>query len=439
MKNIWLVCLFFCLCFLTACGQSTETQENQQTESPSTTQETAVSEKEAPSEEATATQHTAATESENVSGSQSENAAASENAPAQQNANTQPSGQLKVHFIDAGQADATLFQYSDGEENYTILYDTGDWNQTDVVDYLANQNISSIDLIVLSHPDADHIGQLAEIVRTHAVDEVWMSGNTSTSDTFQEALASVIDSGAAYHEPRAGEKFSIGPMDIEVLYPNTVTGASNEESISLKFTYGDSEFLLTGDAGTAEEMEMTESGAALSADVLSLGHHGSDTSSHPAFIEAVNPTIAIYSAGLDNIYGHPSPEVVSRIENAGIDLYGTAMNGTIIVTTDGDNLNVNTETKGSDHTSAADTEMEEDSTENVSEPLPEPTGACVNMNEASAGELDQIIHIGPERAKDVIDNRPYASVDDLSQIDGIGDARISDIKAEGLACIGGSI
>src|SRR5690625_2942429 len=154
---------------------------------------------------------------------------------------------LEVHYIDAGQADATLFQYTDGDKSYTILYDTGDWNKNDVINYLDAQNISSIDLVVISHPHADHIGQLAKIMNTYDVEEVWSSGGETSSHTFQQAMEAVLASDADYDEPRAGDEMEVGPMDIEVLHPNSLTGDLNKDSISLRFTYGDISFVFTGD------------------------------------------------------------------------------------------------------------------------------------------------------------------------------------------------
>eukprot|EP00130_Batrachochytrium_dendrobatidis_P008616 XP_006683491.1 hypothetical protein BATDEDRAFT_93250 [Batrachochytrium dendrobatidis JAM81] len=352
---------------------------------------------------------------------------------------------LKVHYIDAGQANAALFQYSDQQDSYTILYDTGDWNRNDVVNYLADQNISSIDLIIVSHPDADHIGQLAEIVRTYDTGEVWLSGNESSSETFQNALEAVIASEADYHEPRTGESFDIGPLQLDILYPASISGKTNEESISILFTYGNTQFLFTGDASKSEELEMIHTGIDIGADILQLGHHGSNTSTDPAFLQAVSPSVAIYSAGLDNSYGHPSPEVVSSVQNAGIELYGTDVNGTIIVTTNGEVYSIATNKDGTvspESTGSANASnennnpSEEDEEAAISEENVSST-SCININQASIEEVQGIIHIGPERAQDLINLRPYDSVDDLNRIKGIGPARIADIKNEGIACVGG--
>lgn len=348
--------------------------------------------------------------------------------------------ELKVHYIDVGQADATLFQYVDGDDSYTLLFDTGDWRRNDVINYLAGQNISTIDLIVTSHPHADHIGQLAEIINTYEVGEVWMSGNEASSNTYIKAAEAVLNSDADYHEPRAGEEFSIGPMDITVLYPDGITGDLNEESVSLLMTYGDIDFVFTGDAEKKAEAAMVQSGMTLDADILQLGHHGSRTSSTPAFIEAVSPDVAIYSAAIDSQYGHPDVEVVDRFQNAGIDLYGTDVHGTIIVTTDGETYDITTKEDGTispgstGSASSGSSDQEKNESEQETEAA-ESTDGCVDINSASVEEVQEIIHIGTARAEDLIDLRPFNSVDDLTRISGIGPARIDDIKAEGIACV----
>ncbi len=324
--------------------------------------------------------------------------------------------ELKVHYIDVGQADATLLQYSEGKKKHNILFDTGDWRGNEVVPYLTENNVSFLDLVIVSHPDADHIGQLDKVMHAFDVGEVWMSGNESSSKIFQKAIEAVLASDADYNEPRAGEGYDIGPLAIDVLYPDTISGKANEESISLLFTYGSIKFLFTGDADRNSETFMRNN-YNVKADVLHLGHHGSKTSSDPAFIDAVSPSIAVYSAGEGNSYGHPSPEVISTIQERNIELYGTDKDHTIIITTNGTSI----------------TEKAESAPISQEETTPE--AGCININEASTEAVQEIIHIGPERAKELIALRPYSSIEDLENISGIGPARIADIKAEGKACV----
>jgi competence protein ComEC len=346
---------------------------------------------------------------------------------------------LKVHYIDVGQADSTLLQYSQNGENTTILIDAGNWNTSELVNYLNAQHVSQIDIAIGTHPDADHIGQLDKVLNRFDVGEVWLSGNTSTSQTFQRLLAAIDSSGADYYEPRMGDEFEVGPLEIDVLYPKTISENDNKESISLKITYGDVRFIFTGDASKSDELNMLQSGFDLQADILQLGHHGSSTSTHPTFLREVKPSIAIYSAGVDNNYGHPHNEVVNLIQRSGIKLYGTDVHGTVIVSTDGENYEVLTKKDGTiSPTSNKDTtNSDANNKQDAQEKSPQSTNSCIDVNSATFEQVQEIIHIGPARAEDLLNLRPFTSVDDLSRISGIGPARIDDIKSQGLACIGG--
>ncbi|MCT2537708.1 MBL fold metallo-hydrolase [Aquibacillus koreensis] len=341
-----------------------------------------------------------------------------------------PQTQLEVHYIDVGQADATLLQF----ESYTILIDAGDWDSTDVVTYLQGLDITEIDIAIGTHPDADHIGQLDKVIQNFEVGEVWLSGNTSTSETFQRLMDEIEVSGVDYDEPRAGDIYDVGSLQIEILYPYKISGNANQESISMKLTYGEVTFVFTGDAEVDQETEMIN-GSDVDATILQLGHHGSDTSTSEAFLQAVSPEVVIYSAGNGNAYGHPHYTVVNRVENYGAKLYGTDVHGTIVVTTDGKDYSIVTKQEGKITPSDEKKEQKQEATNDKDSE--QSSTACVNINTAPIDELESIIHIGPERAKDLVKQRPYQSVDNLTKINGIGPARIADIKTEGIACIGG--
>ena len=336
-------------------------------------------------------------------------------------------GELTVDYMDVGQGDATLIQYESKKESYTILYDTGDWLGDEVVPFLQEKNIDMIDLVIISHPHADHIGQLEKVMQQFDVKEVWMSGNTANSDVFQNALQAVLDSDADYDEPTAGNVYDIGPLTLTILHPDDLTGKLNEDSLSVHLIYKNESFLFTGDAGVKEEKQMMSRGLPIAADYIQLGHHGSNTSSGEEFINTVQPSTAIYSAGKDNKYGHPHQEVVSLMEEKGIPLYGTDEYGTITVTSDGENSTVQTERKSTNK------EENQSSASNENDN----TSDCININEATKEELMDIKHIGEVRAQNLINKRPFDSLDDLMEIKGIGEARLSDIKQEQKACIGG--
>lgn len=320
-------------------------------------------------------------------------------------------GGLTAHFIDVGQADSTLLEF----DGHAILIDAGDWTGDEVTGYLASQGITELDIVVGTHPDADHIGQLAEVVKEFEVGEVWMSGNASTSNVFIETLEAIEATGTDYYEPRAGETFDIGKLALEILYPEEVTGKVNEESIAMKITYGDVQFIFTGDAGVKEEQNMIDRGVDLDAEILHMGHHGSNTSTSQDFLKAVSPEVAIYSAGSDNSYGHPHAEVIAAAENAGAEVYGTDVNGTVIVKTDGVSYTVETAEEGTPA---------------------EGQNRCIDINVASSAELQQIEGIGEVLADTIKAQRPFKNLDELIEVKGIGEGKLKDIKSQGLACIG---
>ena len=246
---------------------------------------------------------------------------------------TRLTGSAEVHFVDVGQADFTLFE---GPEANVVI-DTADWQDENVVPYLREQGIGEIDLVVVTHPDADHIGQLDKVMKSMEVEEVWMSGTPHTTQTYEDAIDAVLGSDAGYYEPRTGEEFVVGRMRIEALHPEegTLTGDVQRDSVAVRVVYGETSFLMTGDAGRGAESEMTEDAEEgrieLDSDVYQMGHHGSSTSSRRSFLEAVNPDVAVYSAGEGNSFGQPDDEVIERHAEMGIDVYGTDEHGTIVV------------------------------------------------------------------------------------------------------------
>ena len=238
---------------------------------------------------------------------------------------------LTVHFIDAGQGDATLVAGTD----FTILIDAGRHDDDRVIRYLESTDIQHIDLLIGTHPHADHIGQFPQVLAAYDVHEVWMSGDMHTTRTFERALDAILESDARYHEPRAGESHTVGSAIVDVLHPENLNGEFNNGSIVVKITFSDITLLLMGDAELLAEEEILGRGHAIQADILKIGHHGSRTSSSDQFLAEVDPDFAIYSAGNDNSYGHPHTEVMERLSEKGIKVYGTDTYGTIRITSDG--------------------------------------------------------------------------------------------------------
>lgn len=350
-------------------------------------------------------------------------------------------GQLTVHYIDVGQADATLLEAVSEGETYRVLIDTGNLGRNDTTEYLNALGVEDIDIVVGTHPHADHIGQMDKIIQNFDVGEVWMSGDTNTSQNYQNVMEVIKTSGVGYEEPRAGDVYDIGEMEVTVINPETLTGALNDGSIQMRVVFGDVDFLFTGDGETRAEQDALARGSNVSAKIMKLGHHGSKTSTIPAFFKAVNPEVAIYSAGKGNSYNHPSVEVVDRVQDAGVKLYGTDTHGTVIVTTDGKTYDVKTNKEGvivpptEGETRVEKQETVKEETVEPSEAETPPTGNCVDLNAASREALMTIVHIGDARVEDVIAGRPYSDVDSLTKVNGIAAGRLADIKTEGLACV----
>jgi beta-lactamase superfamily II metal-dependent hydrolase len=238
---------------------------------------------------------------------------------------------LTVHFIDVGQGDATLLKGPD----FTVLIDAGRHDRNDIVPYLKHQSVSRINLLVGTHPHADHIGQFEQVLYNFEVNEVWLSGDHHTSHTFENTINAIIQTNVDYREPEANEKFTLGSLTIEVLHPSQVTGDLNNGSIVLRIKYGEVVFLFMGDAEIYAEQEIVNNFQTLKSHILKVGHHASNTSSSYDLLYRVSPDIAIYSAGMENEYGHPHAKTIERFKKLDIPIYGTDLNGTIIIATDG--------------------------------------------------------------------------------------------------------
>lgn len=247
--------------------------------------------------------------------------------------NTGEASAATFQIFDVGQGSAALLQSDDGTN---ILIDTGrhDDKEKKILQYL-DQNIGTggkIDLLIFTHNHADHLGYGDKILSYYQVKEVWMNGQDATSKIYERVLDGVENSNAVYEEPRAGDKRHLGPFSIEVLSPKTIeSDDQNENSISARIGINGLHIMTTGDAGTWTEKQILESGQNVRSDILLLGHHGSKYSTSNEWLSAVKPDLAIYSAGKDNIYGHPSDEAVKRVKKAGVSLYGTDSNGTVTI------------------------------------------------------------------------------------------------------------
>ncbi len=249
---------------------------------------------------------------------------------------------LAVTFLNVGQGDAILLETPSGKQ---ILVDGGpDRSVLRELPKIIGPLDKSLDLVVETHPDKDHIAGLVDVFARYQVGAFLSPGiPNDTSYTTSLVRASESEPGVVRVEARRGMRIHLGNgAYADVLYPDReVDGVeTNTGSVVLQVVYGDTEFMLTGDAPTnIERWLVSLDGDALQSDVLKAGHHGSRTSTDQTWLEKVNPAYVVISAGLNNSYGHPHAEVVERIQSFGTTLLSTT-NGSVRFITDGKNLQV---------------------------------------------------------------------------------------------------
>lgn len=248
---------------------------------------------------------------------------------------------MDVHFIDVGQGDSILIETKEA----TMLIDAGENNKGNTVaDYLKSQNITKLDYVVGTHPHSDHIGGLDIILNTFQTKHVILPAVDSTTQAFEDVLDAIKKNNLTITKAVVGDKYSLGPATFTIVAPNSHTYEElNNYSIGIKLTFEDNTFLFTGDAEELSEKEMLKTGIDLSADVLKLGHHGSISASCDEFLEAVNPQYCVISAGKDNDYGYPDPETLQAMIKHNYKLYRTDEQGTVVFTSNGKNISVNTQ------------------------------------------------------------------------------------------------
>ena len=240
--------------------------------------------------------------------------------------------QLEVHFIDVGQGDSILIDLDEVE----VLIDGGD-KSPGVVTYIDDYVDGALEVMVATHPHADHIGGLIDVLNSFKVEQIWHNGDTSTSQTYSEFMTAANSEGTDIHVAKQGDYIEIGQLTFVILNPYVLGDDTNNNSIVLSLSYGEIDFLFTGDAEHEAENDMlVQSIVPLpEVDILKVGHHGSNTASSELFLDFVSPETAIYMAGEGNSYGHPHEETIINLQEIGADIYGTDVCGTITVTTDG--------------------------------------------------------------------------------------------------------
>ena len=259
-------------------------------------------------------------------------------------------GTLEIHHIDVGQADATLLLEPTGE---TMLVDSGDWQQDGkpVLDYLENRTVDRIDHLVATHGHADHIGGHDTIIdhfeaERDGIGAAYDSGIAHSSNLYVRYLDAIEECDVDLFAVEAGDRFEFGAGTVEVYNPPA--DASNSDlhynSVTLRIEFGDVTYLTTGDAEAAAEQRMVnEHEGELDAHTYQAGHHGSSTSSTAPFMDASTPAVAIVSSAYDSSYEHPHDDVLEDFADRGLETCWTAVHGDVVLTTDGDDYDLETE------------------------------------------------------------------------------------------------
>lgn len=243
--------------------------------------------------------------------------------------------QLEAVVMNVGQGDGILIQLP--SEKY-VLIDAGYSGSIGLMPYLRARRIQKIEALVMTHPHADHIGGVDEVLQEFDVGNIYDSGKEHTLKTYEKILKTIQKRGIPYFQPRAGEVLKWDDnTTVRVLHPDRADYSNiNDNSIVLHVQFGGVSLLFTGDAEKqAERAILKNHGHRLRADILKVGHHGSNSSSSPDFIQAVSPRYALISCGLENSFGHPTPQTLSTLKEAGARTYRTDMDGYLFIRTDG--------------------------------------------------------------------------------------------------------
>jgi len=311
-----------------------------------------------------------------------------------------------VHFIDVGQGDSILIDHGETE----VLIDGG-LRTSGVVDYLDDYVDGALEVIVATHPHADHIGGLIAVLDTFEVGEIWLNGDSSSSKTYQGFMSRVDGEGAVVYEAQLGDSIDMGSYALQVLNPTKLLPDSpNSNSIVLLLKYGDIDILFPADALLKAEKAMLARRyfPLPEVEILKVGHHGSRSASSADFLERVSPEVAIYMAEKDNKAGYPHEETLYALGQIGAEIYGTDVHGTIIAVTDGSKYSLQLENAILPLTPpAALPESSDNSSPQDTVPEPEQFSLKVVMLPSGAGTVkfdpaggiypkDTVVHLKPK-------------------------------------------
>ena len=246
-------------------------------------------------------------------------------------------GAFSVNFIDVGQALSVLIT-CDGQ---SMLYDGGNVEDGSlVVSYLQSKGVSRLEYVICSHAHEDHVGGLAAVMAKFPAGHVYAPVAQADTQCFSDFVKYAQQQGLAVEVPSVGTSWQLGSATVQIIGPVAQYDDTNDTSLVVRIDYGQTSFLLTGDMEQDAEDDLVASGAPVDVDVLQVGHHGSETSTGYVFLNAVLPEVGVISVGTGNSYGHPSEAALSRLRDAGVDVWRTDLAGTVRILSDGVNYTV---------------------------------------------------------------------------------------------------
>ncbi len=299
---------------------------------------------------------------------------------------------LALHVIDVGQGSSALI-VCDGKY---MLIDGGDREYSStVVAYLKKQGVETLDYVIATHYDADHLNGVVGALSVFTVKQVIAPDYEATSRVYQSFEQKLVDLGIEKTLPKVGETYSLGSATFTILSPNGLLYEDyNDYSIGIRLVHGENAFVLCGDATYESEAEILNNGMRLDANVYLVDHHGSSTSSLPEFVKAIDPQYAIISCGKDNEYGHPHVETLDLLKSAKIEVHRTDLEGDIVISSDGKEL-----TYTSEHASTGDN-------------LP---GNAQAGNDQANVQAEQTVSTGNDQAEQIVSTEAAVPVDGTEQ------------------------
>lgn len=241
---------------------------------------------------------------------------------------------LSVHIIDVGQGDSILIKTPSSKN---ILIDSGDEDSFHILkSYLKKSKVKTIDMIIATHPDSDHIGSLDNIVDTFDIKSIFMPEQKTDTVAYNNLINSCADKNLNIQYLYKNDKINIEDnISILTLSPSFIQDDNNLNSIVFKLDYLDKSFLFTGDAEYQNEVDIVNSFDITDVDFLKVGHHGSSSSSNDFFLKEASPDIAAISCGYKNKYGHPHRSTLENLSNQNVKVYRTDLLGDIVFYSDG--------------------------------------------------------------------------------------------------------